>query len=227
MCYATARVALLMRTNTLMLLSLPTAPLTTARPDTPTPIAVLASGRGSNLAAICAAIDAGELDARVVLVVCNVEGAGVIARAQALGIPCVVLPHRGFPGGRAAHDAAIADAVEASGARWIIMAGWMRIATAALLDRFPSHILNLHPSLLPAFRGRDPQQQALDAGARITGCTVHIVTAELDAGPIVAQAAVVVDPDDNVETLSTKIQAAEHIIYPRAIQALISHPHRG
>lgn len=210
-----------------MLLSLPTTPLPPARPDAPTPLAVLASGRGSNLAAICAAIDAGELDARVALVICNVEGAGVIARARSLGLPCRVIPHRGFPGGRAAHDAAVADAVEASGARWLIMAGWMRIATDALLDRFPGRILNLHPSLLPAFRGRDPQQQALDAGARITGCTVHIVTADLDAGPIVAQAAVVVAPDDNVESLSTKIQAVEHIIYPRAIQALISHKHTG
>lgn len=227
MCYATARVAPAPRIRAPMLLSLPTTPLASARSAAPTPIAVLASGRGSNLAAICAAIDAGELDARVALVICNVEGAGVIARAHALGVACCVIPHRGFPGGRAAHDAAVADAVEASGARWIIMAGWMRIATSALLDRFPDRILNLHPSLLPAFRGRDPQQQALDAGARITGCTVHIVTEALDAGPIVAQAAVIVDPDDNVESLSTKIQAAEHLLYPLAIQALLSQTHTG
>lgn len=205
-----------------MLLSLSPSSPTSPRPTAPTPIAVLASGRGSNLAAIAAAIQAGALDAVIALVVCNVEGAGVIARAHDLHIPCRVIPHRAFPGGRAAHDAAVADAIEASGARWIIMAGWMRIATDALLDRFPSRILNLHPSLLPAFRGRDPQQQALDAGVRITGCTVHIVTADLDAGPIVAQAAVVVDPQDNIETLSTKIQAAEHLLYPRTIQALIS-----
>jgi phosphoribosylglycinamide formyltransferase 1 len=197
-----------------MLLSIQTAP--TPLTD-PIPIAVLASGRGSNLAAIHAAIQAGELSAQIVAVLCNEPGAGVITLAEQLGLRCIVMPHRGFVGGRAAYDAALAQALRAAGARWVIMAGWMRIVTDALIDAFPGRILNLHPSLLPSFPGLHAHQQALDAGVRITGCTVHRVVADL--------AAVCVSPEDSPDSLIQRIHLAEHALYPRAIALALSLDH--
>lgn len=202
-----------------MLLSLPDPPQPLA---TPAPLAVLASGRGSNLAAIADAITSGALAARIVLVVCNVPGAGVIEVARSLNIECIVLPHQGFVGGRAAYDAALAALLKRRGARWVVMAGWMRIATSALLDAFPDRVLNLHPSLLPSFPGLHAAQQALDAGVCITGCTVHYVAQAVDAGPIIAQAAVRVLPQDDLSALTQRIQLAEHTLYPRAIAHALS-----
>lgn len=203
----------------LMLLSIPNAPTPLSDPR---PIAVLASGQGSNLAAIHAAIEAKQLNAQIVAVICNEPEAGVIALAKRLGLRCIVSPHRGFTGGRTAYDAALAQTLREVGARWVIMAGWMRIVTAALIDAFPGRILNLHPSLLPAFPGLHAHQQALDAGVCITGCTIHRVVQDLDAGPIIAQAAVCVLPDDSPDSLLQRIHQAEHTLYPRAIALALS-----
>ncbi|MEL6397537.1 MAG: phosphoribosylglycinamide formyltransferase [Cyanobacteria bacterium J06607_6] len=182
----------------------------------PLRLAVLASGNGSNLAAIAAAIESGDLNATIQVVIYNNPSAKVAERATQRQLPAVLLNHRTFAS-REALDEAIVQTIRAAGADWVIMAGWMRRVTAVLIQAFPQRILNIHPSLLPSFPGLRAADQALAAGVKITGCTVHYVELEIDSGPIIAQAAVPVLADDTAASLQARIQQQEHRIYPAAI----------
>ncbi|MEM1293133.1 MAG: phosphoribosylglycinamide formyltransferase [Cyanobacteria bacterium P01_H01_bin.162] len=182
----------------------------------PLRLAVLASGNGSNLAAIAAAIESGDLNATIQVVIYNNPAAKVAERAAQRQLPAVLLNHRTFAS-REALDEAIVQTIRAAGADWVIMAGWMRRVTAVLIQAFPQRILNIHPSLLPSFPGLRAVDQALAAGVKITGCTVHYVELEIDSGPIIAQAAVPVLADDTAASLQARIQQQEHRIYPAAI----------
>jgi phosphoribosylglycinamide formyltransferase-1 len=172
-------------------------------------LGVLVSGRGTNLQAILDAIAAGRLDARVRVVVSNRPDAAALARAEAASVPTRVIPHGAFPD-RAAFDAALVEALREAGAEWVVLAGFMRLLTPVLLDAFPHRVVNVHPSLLPAFPGVDAQAQALAYGVRVTGCTVHLVDAGTDTGPILAQAAVPVLDGDTRDTLADRILVHEH-----------------
>ncbi len=182
----------------------------------PIALGLMASGSGSNFAAIAEAIQSGQLNAEIKLLVCNNPDAGVIDRAKQFNVPYQLLNHRDFTD-RVALDAAIVAAFNAHGVEWGIMAGWMRIVTPVLIEAFPDRLLNIHPSLLPSFRGIRAVEQALDAGVMITGCTVHLVVPAVDAGRIIMQAAVPVLPDDTVASLQQRIHLQEHAIYPAAI----------
>jgi phosphoribosylglycinamide formyltransferase-1 len=179
-------------------------------------IAVLISGRGSNLQSIVDAARTGRLDATIAVVVSNRAGAPGLEIARGAGIEGLSLLPRDYPD-RVAFDRAIVDALQAREVVLVCLAGFMRLLGAPVLDAFPNRILNIHPSLLPAFPGLDAQRQALEYGVRVTGATVHLVTPELDCGPIVLQAAVPVLDDDTVDTLSARILLEEHRIYPEAI----------
>jgi phosphoribosylglycinamide formyltransferase-1 len=183
-------------------------------------IGVLISGRGSNLQAIVDAIAAGALDARIAVVISNRAQAAGLARARAAGIETLVLSPSGYAN-RDDYDRALADALAQRRVTLVCLAGYMRLVGAPLLEAFPNHILNIHPSLLPAFPGLDAQRQALEHGVRVSGATVHLVTGELDGGPIVLQAAVPVAHDDTVETLSARILIEEHRLYPEAIKVIL------
>lgn len=182
----------------------------------PIQLGVLASGSGTNFEAIAQAIANRELHAQIQVVIYNNPGAKVAARAERWGIPAVFLNHRDFAS-REALDGAIVDTLRQHGVDWVIMAGWMRIVTSVLIDAFPDRVINIHPSLLPSFRGAHAIEQAFNAGVKITGCTVHLVRLEVDSGPILMQAAVPVLPNDTVETLQARIQVQEHRIFPKAI----------
>lgn len=182
-------------------------------------LAVLASGRGSNLGALLRAIDAGTCAARVVAVLSDRERAPALALARERAIEAHVVLPRDYPD-RAAWDRALAERVAASGPDLIVLAGFMRILGAEMLARFPRHIVNVHPSLLPLFPGIDAPQQALDVGVRVSGCTVHLVDAGVDTGPPLAQAVVPVHPTDDAATLHTRIQRAEHLLLPAAVHAI-------
>jgi phosphoribosylglycinamide formyltransferase 1 len=179
-------------------------------------LGVLISGRGSNLQAILDAIAAGHLDARVRLVVSNRPGVEGLARAERAGVPTCVIAHRDFAD-RAAFDAALAAALGDAGASWIVLAGFMRLLTSTFLDAFPHRVINIHPSLLPAFPGVDAQRQAIERGVRITGCTVHLVDAGTDTGPILAQAAVPVLDGDDPGALAARILGFEHALLVRVL----------
>jgi phosphoribosylglycinamide formyltransferase-1 len=181
---------------------------------------VLISGRGSNLQAIIEAIGAGRLHARIAVVISDRAAAGGLQRAREAGIEALYLNPRDYSS-RGDYDRALTETLESRGVDLVCLAGFMRLVGPPLLDAFPSRILNIHPSLLPAFRGLDAQRQALEHGVRVAGATVHLVTAELDAGPILRQAAVPVLEGDTVETLSARILEAEHRIYPEAIESLL------
>ncbi len=179
-------------------------------------LGVMASGSGSNFEAIARAIAQGELNARIELVIYNNPDAKVVNRANRLGVPTQLLDHRTFET-REALDEAIAQVLSAAGVEWVIMAGWMRRVTERLILAFPGRILNIHPSLLPSFPGVRAVEQALNAGVKITGCSVHYVELVVDSGPIIMQAAVPVLSDDSVETLQSRIQVQEHRIFSQAI----------
>jgi phosphoribosylglycinamide formyltransferase-1 len=179
-------------------------------------LGVLISGRGSNLQSIIDAIAARRLDATIAVVISNRAGAVGLQRARDAGIEAVHLSPRDYPD-RDAYDHALADVLRGAGVDLVCLAGFMRLIGRPLLDAFPNRILNIHPSLLPAFPGLDAQRQALEHGVRVTGATVHIVDAGLDAGPIVLQAAVPVREDDTVETLAARVLEQEHRLYPEAI----------
>jgi phosphoribosylglycinamide formyltransferase-1 len=183
-------------------------------------IGVLISGRGSNLQALIDAIAEGRLDARIALVISNRADAAGLDRARAAGIESLVIDHRGF-GSRDDFDRALVGELQPRRVSLLCLAGFMRLVGAPLLEAFPDRILNVHPSLLPAFPGVNAQRQALDHGVKIAGATVHLVTGELDGGPIVLQAAVPVRDDDTVETLSARILIEEHRIYPDAVQSIL------
>lgn len=181
---------------------------------------MLISGRGSNLQSIIDATRDGRLDASIAVVISNRADAPGLARAREAGIDALVLNPRDYAD-RDAYDRAIVETLLARGVDLVCLAGFMRIVGQSLLDAFPQRILNIHPSLLPAFPGLDAQRQAFDHGVRVSGATVHLVTSTLDDGPIVLQAAVPVLPDDTVETLSARILIEEHRLYPQAIRFVL------
>src|SRR5262245_2100306 len=183
-------------------------------------LAVLISGRGSNLQSIIDAIARGELNATIAVVVSNRADAAGLLRARDAGIETLVLDPREHAG-REAYDRAIAEALRGRRVGLVCLAGFMRLVGTPILDAFPNRVLNIHPSLLPAFPGLDAQQQAISHGVRVSGATVHLVTPELDGGPIILQSAVPVLDDDTVETLAARILIQEHRIYPEAIRLVL------
>ena len=184
-------------------------------------IGVLISGRGSNLKAILDRIAAGDLDARVALVISNEPDAPGLRAARDRGVATLVVDHRGRST-REAHDRAMASALEGKGARLVCLAGYMRLLSPWFVKRFEGRILNIHPSLLPAFPGLEPQRQAIEAGVKISGCTVHFVDERVDSGPIILQETVPVLEDDTPDTLAARILEKEHEIYSRAIGLFFS-----
>jgi phosphoribosylglycinamide formyltransferase 1 len=183
-------------------------------------LGILISGRGSNLQAIIEAITAGRLRATIAIVICNIAGAQGLDRARSAGLETVVIPHAGLRT-RAEYDRRLIEVLRQHEVDLVCLAGFMRLLSATFVDAFPNRILNIHPSLLPAFPGLDAQRQAFDYGVKVTGVTVHFVNAELDAGPIVLQAPVPVLADDTAETLATRILEVEHRLYPEAIQRVL------
>ena len=183
-------------------------------------IGVLISGRGSNLQALIDATRDGRLDAAIVVVISNREDAGGLQRAREAGIESLCISHRGWPS-REAYDRALARELTERDVHLVCLAGFMRLIGAPLLDAFPQAIVNIHPSLLPAFPGVDAQRQALEHGVKASGVTVHFVTADLDAGPIILQRTVPVLEDDTAETLAARILVEEHRAYPDAVQMVL------
>lgn len=179
-------------------------------------LGVLVSGTGTNLGAILDAVASGRLDARVRLVISNKPGVLALDRAAGHGVPSVVISHRAHDT-REAFDAAVVAALRAAGVTTVVLAGFMRVVTPVLLGAFPDAVINVHPALLPAFPGIDAQAQALAYGVRITGCTVHLVDAGVDTGPILAQAAVPVADGDDRDTLARRILAEEHRLLVEAL----------
>ena len=179
-------------------------------------LGVLASGSGSNLQALLDACAQKAIPAEVAVVVCNVAGAKALQRAEAAGVPAVLLAHGQFST-RDAYDAELVAVLRNHGVHLVCLAGFMRLITPVLLSAFQNKVLNIHPSLLPAYPGLHAARKALQAGARVSGCTVHIVDEGTDTGPIVVQAAVPVLDGDTEETLAARILAQEHRCYPRAI----------
>jgi len=180
-------------------------------------LGVLVSGSGTNLQAILDAIAGRRLDARVAVVVSNVPGASALARARAAGVDAVAIDHKAYAD-RRAFDAAVVEVLRARGVEVVVLAGFMRLVTDVLLDAFPMKVVNVHPALLPAFPGVRAQRQALEYGARVTGCTVHFVDGGTDTGPIIAQAAVAVRQDDDEASLSVRVVAREHELLPQVLQ---------
>jgi len=180
-------------------------------------LGVLVSGKGTNLQSILDAIDAGHLDARVAVVVSNNPEALALERAKSRNIPVEILPNTACPS-REEYDRKIAGILKGHRVDLIILAGFMKIITAELINAFPMQIMNIHPALLPAFPGLNVQKKALEYGARFSGATVHFIDEGIDTGPIIIQAVVPVHGEDTVETLSSRILAEEHLIYPEAIQ---------
>jgi phosphoribosylglycinamide formyltransferase-1 len=183
-------------------------------------IVILISGRGSNMEAIVRACAEEGWNARIAAVVSNRPDAGGLAFAQARGIPVAVVDHAGYEQ-REAFDAELARVVEGFRPHVVVLAGFMRILTAGFVGRFERRIVNIHPSLLPAFTGLHTHRRAIEAGCKVAGATVHFVTAELDHGPIIAQAVVPLLPDDTEATLSARVLAREHVIYPRAVRWMV------
>ena len=182
-------------------------------------LGILISGRGSNFEAIANAIARRKLDAEIAIVISNRASAGGLDIARQRGIPMRVIESRGME--REAYDKLVIDELKTHEVDLVCLAGFMRLLSAAFVQSFPNRVVNIHPSLLPAFPGLDAQRQALEYGAKITGCTVHLVDEFLDSGPILVQSAVPVLDADTVDTLSARILAQEHVIYPKAIQYLV------
>ena len=192
-------------------------------PEAKLRVGVLASGRGSNLQAIIDAIEADKLAARIAVVISNKKDAQALERARHHGVADVFLdpaPYKDRPDSREAYDRAILAVLKEHNVELVALAGYMKIVTRVLIDAYPNRIMNIHPSLLPSFPGLKAQQQALDWGVKVSGCTVHFVTEGVDTGPIIRQAAVPVQENDTAETLETRILTEEHRIYPEAIQLI-------
>lgn len=181
-------------------------------------IGVLLSGSGTNLQAIIDQIDAG-LPVEIVKVISSRPDAYGIERAKAAGIPVRAF-NRDIYADRAAADQLIADELQAAGAEYVVMAGYMRMVTPVMLNAFPDRVVNLHPALLPSFKGAHGISDAFDAGVKVTGVTVHFANEEYDKGPIIAQEPVVIAEDDTLDTLEAKIHAVEHELYPRVLRLL-------
>ncbi|MGB6969213.1 MAG: phosphoribosylglycinamide formyltransferase [Methyloceanibacter sp.] len=184
-------------------------------------IGILISGRGSNLQALIDACKDRRYPAEVVLVISNVPGAYGLTRAEAAGIPALTINHKNFPS-REEFDAAVDAALREARIELLCNAGFMRLHTPGFVEGWRNRHLNIHPSLLPAFRGLDTHARVIDAGAKISGCTVHFVRAEMDDGPIVAQAAVPVLSDDTADSLAARVLGAEHRLYPHALALVAS-----
>ena len=182
-------------------------------------IGVLLSGSGTNLQAIIDKAAAGELPVEIVQVVSSRPDAYGIERARAVGLPVLVMDRAAYADPLAA-DQRIADALQAAGAEYVVMAGYMRKVTSVLLDVYPNRVLNLHPALLPSFKGAHAIAEAFDAGVKVTGVTVHFANEDYDKGPIIAQRAVEVREDDTVETLEARIHEVEHELYPEVLKLI-------
>jgi phosphoribosylglycinamide formyltransferase-1 len=182
-------------------------------------VAVLISGRGSNLKALIDACAAPDFPAEIVLVVSNRADAGGLAYAKHAGIPTAVVEHKNFAT-REDFDAAMQAQLEKAGAQLICLAGFMRILSEGFVRAWQGRMINIHPSLLPAFKGAHVHEQVLTAGVLVSGCTVHFVTPELDSGPIILQAEVPVEPQDTPESLAARVLEAEHVLYPRALRKI-------
>lgn len=185
-------------------------------------VVVAASGTGSNFTAIADAVQKGNFPVEIAGLLCNVPGAPVIAEAERRGIPVRVLPSRGLsaPDERAAYDRRLGDAVDELKGEIIVLAGYMRILCPEFIRRFPLRILNIHPSLLPAFPGLGVHEAVLQHGCKVTGCTVHYVDEGLDSGPIIAQACVAVHSDDTPDVLAARVRGLEHKVYPWVIEQI-------
>ncbi|MEH2071757.1 MAG: phosphoribosylglycinamide formyltransferase [Nostoc sp.] len=186
------------------------------RQDTPLKLGIMASGNGSNFDVVAQAIEDKQLNANIQVLIYNNPTAKAAVRAANRGVEAVLLNHRDYKS-REKFDEKIVQTLRQYDVEWVIMAGWMRLLTSVFIDAFPNRIINIHPSLLPSFRGIHAVEQALTSGVKITGCTVHIACLEMDSGPILMQAAVPVLPDDTPETLHARIQIQEHRILPMAI----------
>ena len=182
-------------------------------------VGVLISGRGSNLQALLDACADGSFPAEIVLVVSNVPGAAGLERARAAGVGATVIDHRDFEG-RADFELALTRTLEAAGVTFVCCAGFMRVLTPTFVDRWRDRLINIHPSLLPAFPGLDTHRRAIEAGVRFAGCTVHFVRVEVDRGPMIVQAAVAVRPGDDAASLAARVLEAEHVCYPRALRLI-------
>jgi formyltetrahydrofolate-dependent phosphoribosylglycinamide formyltransferase len=186
--------------------------------------AVLISGRGSNMAALVEAAAAPDYPAEIVLVLSNRPDAAGLATAGAHGIAAIAIDHRPYDADRAAHEAAVDEALRAHGVEIVCLAGYLRLLSPFLVSRWSGRMLNIHPSLLPAYKGLHTHERVLAAGETRHGCTVHLVTEDLDSGPILAQAEVPVLPGDTAEALAARVLAAEHVLYPKALRAVASGP---
>ncbi len=187
-------------------------------------IVILISGTGSNMAAIVRACDRedwkGRFGARVAAVISNRPAAAGLGFAQQAGIATAVVDHKAHAS-REAFDAALAQEIDRHDPALVVLAGFMRILTPAFVQHYDGRLINIHPSLLPAFTGLDTHRRAIEAGCKVAGATVHRVTAELDHGPILAQAVVPIVPGDTPDSLAARVQTQEHLIYPRAVRALL------
>jgi len=182
-------------------------------------LAVPISGRGSNLQALIDACALPDFPAEIVLVISNKADAQGLERANAANIPTLVIDHKAYTS-RTAFDAEMTKAMKFAGTELICLAGFMRLLSDEFCSHWHNRMINIHPSLLPSFKGLDVQQAAIDAGARFSGCTVHYVRPEMDTGPIIVQAAVPINDDDNADTLAERILVQEHIIYPEAVRLI-------
>ena len=187
-------------------------------------IGILISGRGSNFVAIADNVAAGNLDAEIAVVISNRPEAPGLELARRRGLCAAAIPSRGLD--REVYDRMLIEELRSRGVELVCLAGFMRLLSAAFIREFPNRVLNIHPSLLPAFPGLDAQRQALDHGVRVSGCTVHFVDEYLDAGPIVLQAPVAVEDSDTVETLSARILKEEHRIYSEALRIVAGGEYR-
>ncbi len=185
-------------------------------------VGVLLSGRGSNFLALHGAIERRGIPASIVLAASNQADAPGLARARELGLATAAIPHRGMARGE--HEAQVLKALQEAGVEWVCLAGYMRILSPAFVVVFPRRVLNIHPSLLPAFPGLDAQGQAWRHGVKVSGCTVHLVDEGLDSGPIVVQRTVPVQEADTPESLAGRILAEEHRAYPEALERLLTEP---
>lgn len=183
-------------------------------------LGVLISGRGSNLKAIIDAIEHKQLDATIAIVISNRADAPGLEHARRAGLETLVISHKGYAT-REDYDRVLVKALQDRGVALVCLAGFMRLLSPVMVEAFPNRILNIHPSLLPKYPGLHPQQQALDAGATVSGATVHFVNADLDAGPIVLQREVPVLPGDTADTLAARILETEHHLYPEAINIVL------
>jgi phosphoribosylglycinamide formyltransferase-1 len=185
-----------------------------------TRVAVLLSGRGSNFVALAQACARGEVPAQLVLVIANVPDASGLERARELGVPCLPIPSKGLS--REEHEGKMIEAIGRARADWVCLAGFMRLLSPAFVAHFPQRILNIHPALLPSFPGLDAQHQAWEYGAKVSGCTVHLVDAGCDTGPIVLQRTVPVLEGDSADSLAARILEQEHVAYPAALRLLLT-----